>query len=859
MSDNMTIIEQNSEINRKRPHDEEIIESSKRGRCDTVNGEPNRDSFIKQKKEEALQDYEENTPEKEEFGEKCEKLLNLMYDSVSKKDYKTVLFYGQVQGKKTMWKMFYIQLYCLLNKGIKYVFHMTQNSRDNSKQDYERMSKGLSSSEYHHVPEFDFQTKFTDEDKITIVYSIQNNSAVKKLKKFFFDKESNFKFQLEPDQCLFVMDESDTSIKNSNTEFDKELVKFYDNFSHNVRFTATPIKEVYEKNIDNTFVIPKSPNYRGFYESETETIECIDLIDYCVNEKKNLFIERITDQTKKKLVGKVKRGNTYIVCERLQNFMRVYYNNHDEMKHFDEMKRLKKLDFEKDKKLFQLKILYTDKTLQDLLITIATKLSKKVIFISKNKNLVNQPEGFGKIPILTKKNIEVILDEIKRRRKVKHYCGIIINIERLIDNHFKILQEIQDSDSFTSQSKTLLTCYNKNIFSISKSEIETEQIKNLKEKIKVSENENYLEIDTGKTTTIPDILHAIKEVFPDYCFILCGCDKLSRGISFCSKKVENDEKPLCVKTLFLFSKKTYDIAYQSFRNFGECRPDILPKIYSTKKFVDEFSKRKISIDDHLNSNRSTKLQYHEEILAFTNPDSEKIIRSSQNTIIVTENEIREASSRNRRQIIGCHGTETVSITRNQVDNWVISFEDNRVELSLTSSDFKKKFGDVVGPIEIQSVKDRYLKHHEDADYIWIFRKKNKFQKIDPPLEESNVTTLTESRETIHLPIPPSKNKNEDKKTYILGEIKTMYNNQNCNIAWTTSRRSQLNNLNNRLTKDCTKPIYIVDPCKQKTDHFVVIKYKDDWKFLLDCVDNKIFKCHVLNGDQEEEVQYWEKI
>ena len=261
----------------------------------------------------------------------------------------------------------------------------------------------------------------------------------------------------------------------------------------------------------------------------------------------------------------------------------------------------------------------------------------------------------------------------------------------------------------------------------------------------------------------------------------------------------------------------------------------------------------------MNSNRSTKLQYHEEILAFTNPDSEKIIRSSQNTIIVTENEIREASSRNRSQIIGCHDTQTVSITSNQVDNWFINFEDKRIELSLTSSDFKKKFGDVVGPIEIKSVKDRNFKHHEDEDFIWIFRKKNKFQKIDPPLEESNVKTLTESRETIHLPIPSSKNKKEEKKTYILGEIKTKYNNQNCNIAWSTSRRSQLNNLNNRLTKDSTKPIYIVDPCKQKLNHFVVIKYRENWQFLLDCVDNKIFKCHVLNGDQEEEVQYWEKI
>ena len=221
-----------------------------------------------------------------------------------------------------------------------------------------------------------------------------------------------------------------------------------------------------------------------------------------------------------------------------------------------------------------------------------SNLLKKVIYISHGNHCICDESqlDFETNSILSHDNIKTIVDEVQKRLKKEEYCGIIINITREKSKHCQILDEIEDSKHFLNiKNAILLTCIHDNMFKILKKNLKSEQIKSFTKylgKDNLCNDDKYISIKLKKQ--IHEILHVIKVVFRNYCFILVGCNQLGRGVSFCSTKVEDGIPALCVKTIFNLEGAFDGRKQAKGRVFRGMSNDIKPRVYEPKKYNQDF-------------------------------------------------------------------------------------------------------------------------------------------------------------------------------------------------------------------------------------------------------------------------------
>ena len=865
----------------------EILEKQIEKRTESVfenqqNSSPVQDSaqlvhnFIVEKLNELNEQYDESS-EKNTFIEKSKQLLKKMADVVLKniersESMRQILFYGKVQGKKTMWRNFYVELYCLLNEKIKCVVLMSWNNKDNCFQDIDRTVQALGNQNYchNHLNVFfsvsgsgNLKIRDLNTEKIVVVYSIGNNHNINKL--------NNILDGINPEEALLVLDESDTFVKGAKKEFTKAInsTNFLDKFRHIIRLTATPVKDLFsDQGIEEVLEIPKTPDYQGFEECEKfDDINVLDEIEFVKKnyQNKDVYMGKVNKDVKDRLI---KELNTHVVFEIENNELLVYYKNQKES--LIEYQQY----FSKKNKNEVLKIDLEGKNIQELFQIISATLGKQIIYItSKSQKLDFENIQFETIPILGKENVNRIVDDIKDRIQKQQYCGTIVNIEKDIIKHSSILEEIMKSDNFREiQNQTLLTCYNKDALQIFTDNLPTSKIEKLGRIGKIKEN--VLEIKMDRQHTISEILHQFKIIFPEHCFILVGCCKLSRGLSFCSKKVNGDKSSLCVKTVFCFYKNTHEVGFQILRNLGECRPDIKPRIYCTREFMEGMKKRNDAIETYIKSNRQEPLRYDTGVrLSFTNPDMEKTIKDSVNVVQYHSLEVENNYQlrHNRQIILGTYETKDIWITESEYEKWPKDISDDNKTITFYLNKFPKRFQVLQPAFDVLSNMKYDLIPSNQCDINWVFKKKSqvskslKFEEIPSPSDEDDVVQLTENTMSFCFPSISFENMNAEKKrkeeTKVCNSLKreikkkhTIEKKFNLNIAWDIARLKNLNSLNYRVGTETNKPLYIAQRIDDQS--FQLVKYKEAWEYLLHDENNTIFKCHFLG---QSGFKYWKKV
>jgi hypothetical protein len=633
--------------------------------------------------------------------------------------YKIVQNKGDCQSNKSMWKNNYIELVRILNPDIKYIIHMTHNSTNTSSQDQRRMKNALKGDDYIHISLNDIRNiglKHLNEKAIKIVYTIANVSNLESI----IDKLEN----CNPDHCLCLVDESDTCVKAERTRFWETLQKaeYNKKFCQIVRYTATPLKDFFVEEIDDALLIPKSPEYKGIDDCDKYDFEILENVEHIKHECESVHAvinKKLSKQDKEKLMLEIE--NTHIICEMDNDKKFLYVHTSSEL--------LKKEGFqnqkynEKECYYINLNSMQSD---DDILSRLHKIVNKKLIYVSNGSShdICSQSElPFKTIPILSDKNIEMIVNETKDRLNKHEFCGSIVNIAKEKDKHLQIINEISESIYFNEiKNSTLLTVLHDNIFSIFKKNLTDQQILQFTNQLndECNRDDDYIKLSL-KNLGIDEILHGIKIHFKNYCFILVGHKQLDRGVSFCSKKT--NDKDLCVKTIFIGGCIAYDSHNQMIgRILGECRPDIKPRIY--QKDYEEFKEctdnLKIFFKDSSILYRSSEQNFR-----YTGDykRNSMIMKSGKVKTISKPKSTPEKRNRNRTGLLGYIDGKEIHISHDEITTeWYIKTNGNTIECFLSQDQFTQKFGNENNSIKIQSNLQRNLIISDSNKvFSWKFR------------------------------------------------------------------------------------------------------------------------------------------